>query len=342
MSSEVEGLLAERFAEWENPPHLEREVFETDDPARIAQIFQAFCQEHLGAGIGAARFYQSMQACVLGVDLDDGVAVAVKAHPARTGRDLLDTVVSIQAWLGGRGFPCPPVLAGPVPLAAGWCVVEELVEGEPADAHRPKVRRAMAEALARLHALTDELGALPGLPRVYPLRTEPGRLWPRPHHDLFDFAATAGGAEWIDRIALAARDRLQTPVGRTVTGHGDWSAKEMRVADSGIVAVHDWQSLCRDREPVLVGHAAGQFTMTWDLPVRVAPSTDEMRAFVREYEAARGAPFDATEAAALDAALVLGLAYTARCEHAVDAPTEGHAREWLAAHAETVLREGRR
>jgi hypothetical protein len=33
MSSEVEVLLAERFAEWENPPRLEREVFETDDPA---------------------------------------------------------------------------------------------------------------------------------------------------------------------------------------------------------------------------------------------------------------------------------------------------------------------
>lgn len=47
--------------------------------------------------------------------------------------------------------------------------------------------------------------------------------------------------------------------------------------------------------------------MTWGLPVRVAPSIDETLAFVREYEAARGAPFDATE----DAALVLGLAYTA-------------------------------
>jgi hypothetical protein len=116
----------------------------------------------------------------------------------------------------------------------------------------------------------------------------------------------------------------------------------MRVADSAIVAVHDWQSLCRDREPVVVGHAAGHFTMTWDLPVRVAPSIDETLAFVREYEAARGSPFEASETGALDAALVLGLAYTARCEHAVDAPTEGHAREWLAAHAETVLREGRR
>ena len=62
---------------------------------------------------------------------------------------------------------------------------------------------------------------------------------------------------------------------------------------------------------------------------------------VEEYEAARGATFSEREYAALFAAATYGLAYTARCEHAVDPKGDwfsGSRREALVSTAEGYLR----
>jgi hypothetical protein len=76
-------------------------------------------------------------------------------------------------------------------------------------------------------------------------------------------------------------------------------------------------------------------------------------AFLADYEAARGAPFDGEEHAAARAALVYAMAYTARCEHsdlltdmgslparperAAEPVPPGSARAFVAAHAEALL-----
>jgi hypothetical protein len=69
-------------------------------------------------------------------------------------------------------------------------------------------------------------------------------------------------------------------------------------------------------EPLVVGVAAAGFTADWtsDDPDPL-PTLTEMRAFVDDYEQARGRAFDPTERDALDAANLSACAYGARCQH---------------------------
>jgi hypothetical protein len=92
--------------------------------------------------------------------------------------------------------------------------------------------------------------------------------------------------------------------------------------------VYDWDSLVLERELILVGIAAATFTATWYLPVRVAPTMDEARHFVSDYEAARGAAFSVEDRQQIDAAATYALAYSARCEHALDPTGERGSRDF--------------
>jgi hypothetical protein len=192
----------------------------------------------------------------------------------------------------------------------------------------------MAHALAALMRMAQPFVASHDLPRSPWLHLPAGSLWRPPHHPRFDFEATAAGAEWIDAIASNALARLSTPVGELVVGHTDWSVKDFRFLDGKITTIYDWDSLAVDREPLIVGQAATHFTMTWRMPVRVAPDAGEVAAFISDYEEARGSLFSAEERAAVAAAGAYSMAYTARCEHALDPNAvdypAGSAREFLA------------
>ncbi len=83
---------------------------------------------------------------------------------------------------------------------------------------------------------------------------------------------------------------------RVVVGHADWSVKHFRFRGGEIWVVYDWDSLRLDRETMILGTAAATFPGTWNLHVPSrAPSPEEMRAFVEEYEAARDEPFSGQE-----------------------------------------------
>jgi hypothetical protein len=199
---------------------------------------------------------------------------------------------------------------------------EWLDDGAFRNAHEPEVRRAMARELVRFHRLATGTGLRP---RREFLRPE-SALWPKPHNALFDFDATAAGAEWIDEIAAAARTIADRRVGAEIVGHTDWSAKHLRFSpELEATALYDWDSVTTDFEPALVGTAAGSFTYTEELgyEIQVWPSTAESQAFVAEYEEERGMPFDDDERAATGAACVYLRAYAARCHHSVG----GDARE---------------
>jgi hypothetical protein len=202
------------------------------------------------------------------------------------------------------------------------------------DAHDPAVRKEMARALAALVRMARPFLSSHDLPHSSWLHLPAGSLWKTPHHRRFDFEATAPGAEWIDAIAAEALAQLAIPVGERVVGHTDWSVKDFRFLDGEITAIYDWDSLAVEREPVIVGQAATHFTMTWRMPVRVAPDAGEVAAFVTDYEEARGSRFSPAERAAIDAAGTYSIAYTARCEHAIDPRVAeypaGSAREFLA------------
>lgn len=119
--------------------------------------------------------------------------------------------------------------------------------------------------------------------------------------------------------------------------HCDWSLRNVRLTTEELLAVYDWDSLSSTREVVAVGQAAA----TWSAldGSQIAPDAQEVAAFVREYEAARGATFSDEERAAVGAAALYVLAYTARCEHAIDPGGDVHrrARPRLKTDAELLL-----
>jgi hypothetical protein len=141
------------------------------------------------------------------------------------------------------------------------------------------------------------------------------RLWPTAHSKLFDFAATAPGAEWIDEVAALARQRL-SPAGRRVIGHGDWRQEHVRFVGTEPAAAFDWDSPCCHDEPALLGIAAHGICADWSIERRrQAPTLAEARALITEFETARGTPFTADERRLCGGAFTYACAYTARRGH---------------------------
>jgi hypothetical protein len=256
-------------------------------------------------------FFRASVGALFGVRRRDGSRAAVKVNKLFNDPAYFEEVQRLQGALATAGFPAPrPVRRVGTVTVDAW-----LDTGSFRDAHEPGVRTAMATTLARFVEVATATGLRPRREFLRPA----GALWPRPHNVLFDFEATAAGAEWIDELARAAldgRDRC----GREVVGHTDWSAKHVRFDESlRPTALYDWDSVTVDREPVIVGTAAASFTYTEELGHTVVmwPSLDETLAFVDDYERARGGAFDAAERRAVGAACVYLRGYAARCTHAV-------------------------
>ena len=195
----------------------------------------------------------------------------------------------------------------------------------------------MAEALARHLDIARECGHPPALRRGWNAYPD-GRLWPAEAHDpRLDLAGTAGGAEWIDAFAAGVKPAA-TRAAPPALGHLDWSGKHFRFADDRITAVYDWDSVRVASEPVIVGNAAFAFTANWDLPgVDPAPEPDEVRAFIDEYEQARGSRLTRDEREQTIACGAYLMAYVARCEHA-NGDADGAYTRALSQHGTRYLR----
>lgn len=299
---------------------VENIVFNTTDPDQIATIIDDFCRRELASPVAAFLFFESSQGAVCGVKLHDGRRVVLKVHQPSRSLDFLNAVIQVQHYLIAEDYPCTKPLLAPKTIASGTATVEELVdEGVYRDAHDSAIRRSMAEMLARLVKLTWTPETIPVLRlSALDLRLPPETTWPTPHSRLFDFEATAKGAEWIDAIARRTQKIKLQGAGRLVVGHFDWSTKHFRyLPDERVRIVYDWDSLALEKEPIIVGHAASYFTYTEFFDVARLPSHEESQSFITEYEVARGRPFTSNERATLDAAMIYGLAYGARCEHAL-------------------------
>lgn len=345
-------MVAATLAQWQqgDPTMYEQDLaptrasYGTADPHEIAHTLDAFCATHLGAHISGSVFYASSQADVSGVQLTDSRRVVVKAHLPQWPLTFLTAVYQVQHQLFARNFPCPQPLLGPTPLGQGYAVVEELVDaGSFADARDPAIRRSLAQTLAHLVELTRDLREVPGLRPGLLSRIPLGALWPQPHSPIFDFARSAAGAEWIDQEAAQARAVIGKSEGEHVLGHTDWSVQNCRFAEGAICVVYDWDSLALDLETTIVGEAARGFTMNWLVPEPPPlPSPEGARAFVEDYEAARGKRFTLAEWTAVSAAATYALAYGARLEHSLDPDGRnfppGSARALLAACGAAYLR----
>lgn len=312
------AVISAWLARWETH-FVEPVVFGTTDAQQIAVLLDGFCREELGAPVAEYLFYESSQGAVCGVRLEDGRRVVLKIHQPSRSLAFLQSIIQAQRFLVQQGYPCPAQLLEPRPLASGLVTVEELIdEGVYHHAHNPAIRRSMAHMLAWLVKLTWTPEAIPGVrPEALDLRVPASAIWPPPHSKLFDFEATARGAEWIDELAHAALEIKRQGAGRLVLGHQDWSVKHLRYIDERVRVIYDWDSLTLEKEPVIVGQASIHFTYTETFPEAHAPSAAESQAFIAEYEAARGTPFTPAEQRTLQAATLYGLAYGARCEHAL-------------------------
>jgi Phosphotransferase enzyme family len=324
-------------------PAFTRSILGTADPGEIASRLDAFCKAHLGSGVGEVLLCELSVGATFGLRLGDGRRVFLKAHPPDRPSEYLQAVRRVQRYLFGRGFPAPRPLAGPAPFSSGLATVDNFVdEGEHGDAHDPSIRHTMAETLARLIDLAREIPDIRGLDKGWrwPMK---GKLWPKPHNALFDFETTAEGAEWIDEVAEEAKKVTDGFDGEVVVGHTDWSVDQMRFKKGKVSVVYDWDSLRVEKEVVVVGHGASHFSATWSLGVPNPPSAEETWLFVEEYEAARRKPFSKQERKTIAASAIYGIAYTARCEHALDPEDEdleGSFRDALPVHAKAYFRSG--
>lgn len=174
----------------------------------------------------------------------------------------------------------------------------------------------MAIGLAQLNQLTQPFAALPHLPQS---RFRPTQLWEKPHNALFDFERTQPGTEWIDAIAAQAQQMLLAYDAPLIVGHMDWSVKNMRFEQYHLSAVYDWDSLRLENELVILGNAIKGFLVTWYVDAGVmVPTPAEAKQFMQIYETARAQPFTAAEHQVITVAFIYSMAYTARCEHAID------------------------
>lgn len=292
---------------------VEVEVFGTTEPAGIAALLSSLVTVATGANVRGGRWYTSSVAAVAGVVLDDGREIVVRTYGRAIGTAFVEGVVRVQRHLARHGFCCPEPLSGLVSVAGVHGRVESLLDDPGARRPAPHEMAASARGLAQVIRLAGEIDPT-GLSE-HPMRIIDSELYPTPHSPLFDFEATAAGAEWIDDIAMAARGPMSDDP--PVIAHGDWSARNVRLDTTGVGPVYDWESLQHGPETIAVGIAAATWQALGEADEPLAPTAPNINRYIDLYEHARERPLTVSQHRSARAAALYALAYTARCEHAI-------------------------
>ena len=315
-------------------------MFETADPEQVAGHIEAFCLELLGAPVDSALFYGSSAGCVAGLRLGDGREVVVKAYQPSWGQEFLCGVATVQGHLADAGFPCPGPVAGPGRAGPAWATAETLLADPGMRTLNTEAEMAASASGLATVVRTCRLLDVPGLVR-HPLNAPAEALYPSPHNPIFDFSLDSKAATWIDDLARAAKDARSTDSSRPVIGHTDWSARNIRITGNAVTAVYDWDSVALCPEATIVGQAGATWRSTGEAQDPVAPDADEVREYISAYEDSSGHAFDSDRVRAAMAAALWVLAYTARCEHALEQVTGqkvDRARARLASDGDAFLR----
>ena len=279
---------------------LERLTFGTTEPDTIAAAIDAWCATFLGAGIEQYHFFDSSSGSVHGVRL-----------ARRPRRRRQSAPAGPHARVSRRDqHRAARVRRTRAPGAASADRAGSVRSG--AHHRRDHARQRAAGRRPR-----------PGRARCTRARARPRRRGgpcagtrrhrraAPPHRDAARRALPASalgpvrlrghrGGRRVDRRvtcagrapALAAGDP-----GPDVLVHGDWRIENANVAAGEVVAIYDWDSVCVEPELFAVATSAVTFCVDWLRPIgEHFPTNAEIRAFIGEYETARGAPFsdDAT------------------------------------------------
>jgi Ser/Thr protein kinase RdoA (MazF antagonist) len=328
---------------------VERAIFGTAEPERIGTVVAETARHLTDSGVEGGLFYIASSGCVFGLRLHDGRSVVLKAYQSHWQLPFLRAVQRVQGALATSGFPCPAPLAGPVPVGPGWAMLESYLAdpgladpgvADPGPGPRLRDDRFMEQSIAGLVRLIESARGVDssGL-ELDPFLTEEGALYPTPHSPIFDFPGTAEGAEWIDGWARRARAIRSSGEAAPVIAHLDWSARNVRLAPSGVTAVYDWDAVGLAPEAVVAGQAAATWRSTGETGDTRAPGADEIERFITSFGRASGMPFSPRESKVARAASVWVMAYTARCEHALARTRwrRERAREWLRTEAAVLL-----
>ncbi len=323
--------LAARLAALDSP--LVAELFASTDAAACAIV-----------GLGADCAGE-----VLGIELlraSSGLVVSLRCSDRRLVVKIHRPHLSVRIVAASRaqrsmltaGLPvATPLLDAPVPLGRGTATVDEWrVEGDEVDVRSPPRRRAIASVSWAISA------ALPSdrFPDLAPTWT--GR-YPPPHSALFDFEATAPGAQWIDHAADEAWENRRilraAGVGQAMVLHTDLRPENVLLSEgpdgtATVTTMYDLDSLELDLEPWLIGGVARAFSTNWSRTDPMLPTVDEIGAFIEDYEVVRRHSFTNDERLLAASGVTFALAYSARCEHALfpdgsDAPWGPGWRELL-------------
>jgi hypothetical protein len=280
--------------------------------------------------------YRVSVGCVFGCRLADGRDVIIKAYQPRWQPAFLAGVRHVQHHMWRQGFPFPQPIGDVFAIRSAPAVAEALLPDPGVSLVEEGVLEVSAAGLADQIARCRDLDE----PRLlqHPLRPSPAGVFPQPHSPVFDFAATADGATWIDDIAvraLAVRDAVTSP---EVIAHTDWSLRNIRIGHGGLLAVYDADSLAVVPEH----HAVGQAAATWrndGVSPNTPPEPAELDRYLDAYGRARGLRLTDEERRGAVAAAVWNLAYIARCEHAIDPRQERlpGTRRWLRSEANPLL-----
>ena len=141
----------------------------------------------------------------------------------------------------------------------------------------------------------------------------------------------------IDAQGKSARQAIRQTELKPFAAHLDWGVKNIRFRDDAVCAVYDWDSLHSASEAECVGRAAAQFTAQWEIPARLTPTPDEARAFVEEYQTARGRRFSRVEYAVAAASAHYLVAQVARLELLSGVPEGDDFRGLLRTYDSTPL-----
>ena len=229
---------------------VEAAIFGPRGIRQVDEWIDQTLQEAVGSGLQEVIFRSGRIDAVYGVRTADDRRLLLKVH--RPPADLRSRRLTSMAQhlLASSGFPCGTPVAGPA-LIGQWVIsVETLLErGHRDDAHRPAIRKAIAEALA------EQMRVLRDVPGVGQATDAPAWClyhdgpWPRPHDTIFDFQHTPHGWEWLDNLASKASAAIAQ--GRDddglVAAHADFNCGNLRFDDDHLAACFDW-------DLVVLGH----------------------------------------------------------------------------------------
>lgn len=313
-----------RLFESETNLILSKSIVGATDAETLTKFVDDFCRTYLQSEIDECLYAGLSVGASFGLRLKNGQEIFLKINKpnnddsiAQCSFEGMDAISTVQDKLAEYKFPCPKVIISPVEYRDVIVTVNSYEDiGVQKDAHDPSVRKATAEKYAQLIKLTEPYIKLSGFKYFNFYKNE--KIFPTPHNALFDFNKAGKAADWIDEIAAKSKEIINSIPDNLVLGHCDWSLKHFRFIDDEIVMIYDWDSLCLQDEYHLLGIAASTFTTTWDIPVKITPSQQEAYEFVKEYEKFRGKKFTKEELMRISACSTYIIAYTARCELAVD------------------------